>query len=260
MSSSNTTPQGSQSEMVNLLRSATPRKGFRTLSRAQLKAGLSRLKSKSEAEKQAQSNSTSSKESKPTGESESLLTRSTMWLKQLANVPASLHLKMASSLLKMRNKPLPILKHPDPRLKRIAEPVDFATTSEQEREAIVLKMGRALQNTDYGARLGLAAPQIGINKRVIIVRGNVMFNPTWTPSKAPPNLVTEGCYSVPRRLYKVSRAPYGWAKWTGIDGKQYEDKLKGIPAIVFQHEIDHLDGKCCADVGEELPEPIKKPE
>lgn len=116
-------------------------------------------------------------------------------------------------------------------------------------------MGRALQNTQYGAKLGLAAPQIGINKRVIIVRGNVMFNPEWTPTKAPPEYITEGCYSVPKRLFKVSRSKYGWAKWTNIEGQPCEDKLTGIPAIVFQHELDHLDGKCCVDVGEEIKQP-----
>lgn len=103
-------------------------------------------------------------------------------------------------------------------------------------------------------RLGIAAPQIGINKRVIIVRGNVMFNPEWMPTKAPPETVIEECYSVPGKRFKVSRAPYGWAKWTNIDGKPFEDKLKGLPAIVFQHELDHLDGKCCIDVGEPVDE------
>jgi len=113
-------------------------------------------------------------------------------------------------------------------------------------------MGAALAQQSYGGRIGIAAPQIGINKRIIIVSGNVMLNPEWHPSKAPPNEVTEGCYSIPNKVFKVDRAQYGWAKWTNIDGKPFEDKLSGTNAIVFQHEIDHLDGKCCADVGEEI--------
>lgn len=153
------------------------------------------------------------------------------------------------------------LVYPDKKLKRVAVPVDFEKTSLKEREEIVLKLGRALQATTYGAKLGIAAPQIGINQRVMIVRGNVMFNPSWTPSKAPPEQVTESCYSVPKLLYRTQRAPYGWAKWTKIDGTPCEDKLKGIPAIVFQHELDHLDGKCCADIGELLQgEPSRTPQ
>ena len=113
-------------------------------------------------------------------------------------------------------------------------------------------MGAALQATKWGMKLGIAAPQIGLNQRVVIVRGNVMFNPTWEPVKAPPETITEGCYSLPNKTFKVSRAKYGWAKWTNINGRPMEDKLNGLPAIVFQHEVDHLDGKCCADVGEEI--------
>lgn len=129
-----------------------------------------------------------------------------------------------------------------------------------ERTSIVRKMAAALGGVTYGQKLGIAATQIGINYRVIIVRGNVMFNPEWTPSKAPMTSMTEACYSVPGRFFTVYRAPYGWAKWTNIEGKPFEDKLTGVPAVVFQHELDHLDGKCCVDVGEELKEPSRTPE
>lgn len=113
-------------------------------------------------------------------------------------------------------------------------------------------MGAALQKTSYGDKLGIAAPQIGVNLRVIIVRGNVMFNPEWQPSRAPANTVTEGCYSVPEKTFKVQRAQYGWAKWTNIDGKPFEDKVSGLPAIVFQHEMSHLNGECLPDYGTEV--------
>ena len=155
-------------------------------------------------------------------------------------------------LLKWRNRPPKFLIHPDPRLKRIAEPIDFEHSTYAMRMQIVRKMNNALGGATYGQRLGLAAPQIGINKRVIICRGNVMFNPTWHPSKAPTNTVIEGCYSVPKKTFEVQRAQYGWSKWTDINGRPMEDKIKGLAAIVFQHEVDHLDGKCCADVGKEI--------
>lgn len=155
-------------------------------------------------------------------------------------------------LLKKRNKPMPFLTHPNKILSRVADPIDFDKESPEELSAIVRKMGAALSNASYGGKLGLAAPQIGISKRVCIVQGAVMFNPEWTPSKAPLNEGVEGCYSVPHRLFKVMRAPYGWAKWKSIDGVQREFKFSGVRAIIFQHELDHLNGKCCVDVGEEV--------
>lgn len=167
--------------------------------------------------------------------------------------------KFGMRLLKWRNRPPKFLIYPDQRLKRIAEPVDFENTTYAMRMQTVRKMNNALGGATYGQRLGLAAPQIGINERVIIVRGNVMFNPTWHPTKAPTNTIVEGCYSVPKKLYEVERAPYGWAEWTDINGERHKSKLKDLPAIVFQHEIDHLNGKCCADVGKlvESPKPSK---
>jgi len=255
MSSSNTIPPSSASEMDKDLRSLIPRKGFRTLSLAQRKAALSRLKSKSQAANQAQSNSPSLKKSDTIKVSLSWHTRLMMWLKGLKNLPARLHIRLAQKFLKKRNMPDKILQHPDKRLARIAEPIDFNKTTREDRDKLAARMIRSLVATGYGDRLGIAAPQIGINKRVIIVKGMVMFNPEWQPSKAPKNLITEGCYSVSGKLYKVERAPYGWAKWVDIDGVEKSQKFIGTDAVVFQHEVDHLDGKCCVDVGKEIPKP-----
>ena len=164
-------------------------------------------------------------------------------------------MKFGLMLLKWRNRPPKFLIHPDKRLKRIAEPIDFERSTHAMRMQIVRKMNNALGGTTYGQRLGIAAPQIGINKRVIIVRGNVMFNPTWHPSKAPMSTITEGCYSVPKKMYQVERASYGWAEWLDINGRPMRDKLRDLPAIVFQHEIQHLDGQCLPDYGELIESP-----
>lgn len=156
---------------------------------------------------------------------------------------------------------MPFIMHPNPILARVADPVDFTKDSRQKLIDIVRNMGNALSAASYGGKLGLAAPQIGISKRICIVQGMVMCNPEWTPSKAPGNDVTEGCYSVPHRVFKVNRAQYGWAKWQSIEGVVRERKISGLTAIIFQHELDHLNGKCCADVGEEIIEaPSQAPE
>lgn len=155
-------------------------------------------------------------------------------------------------LFKWHHRTPVILTHPDKRLKRVAEYVNFDTMKKKELVRIVRRMHSALVSQGYGMKLGIAAPQIGINKRIMIVRGVVIVNPEWHPTKAPPNEVMEGCYSVPNRQFKVSRAQYGWAKWYSIDGVYREYRIKGLEAIVFQHELDHLDGKCCVDVGKEM--------
>lgn len=160
--------------------------------------------------------------------------------------------RLGSWLLKKRNKPMPFILHPDPVLSRVADPIDFSKDTPKELYAIVRKMGAALENAGYGQKLGLAAPQICISKRICIVQGVVMVNPEWTPSRAPQEVSIEGCYSVPHRTFKVMRDSYGWAKWVSIDGVPREFKLNGTKAIVFQHELDHLNGKCCADVGTEI--------
>lgn len=161
---------------------------------------------------------------------------------------------IATWLVKLRNRPRKILIHPHWRLRRIAKPVNFKQ-NRAKRDRIVHQMMNALISVGYGSRLGIAAPQIGINRRVIIVQGMLMFNPEWTPSRAPSEASQEGCYSVPHRTFVVSRAPYGWVKYQDIDGVSREMKLNGLKAIIFQHEFDHLNGKCCADVGEEISHP-----
>jgi len=160
--------------------------------------------------------------------------------------------KAVKTIIRWRNRPKKILIYPDKRLKRIALPVNFEKTTREQRMRIIRKIGASLSAQGWGEKLGIAAPQIGINLRVIIVRGNVMFNPEWRPVKNQSEISIEGCYSTQKKIFRVNRAKYGWAKWTNIDGRPFGSKLHGLPAIVFQHELDHLNGVCCADIGEEI--------
>lgn len=169
--------------------------------------------------------------------------------------------KIGASMLKKRNKAPTILVYPNPKLKMVAKPINFRTDKKEEIIEIVRKLGAALRGVNYGDRLGMAAPQIGISKRVFVCQGAVCVNPTWTPPSDESQLQTvmEGCYSVPGKMFKVKRWKYGWAKWKSVDGEEREYKLSGINAIVFQHELSHLDGQCCCDLGEEY-KPESKPE
>lgn len=154
--------------------------------------------------------------------------------------------------LNYRNRAPKFLHYPHPILSSVASPVDFSTTTHEDRMKIVRSMNSALTAIEWGSKLGIAAPQIGISKCVMIVRGSVMFNPTWHPTNAPEDTFVEGCYSSPHKLYKVSRASSGWGEWTDINGEWKKYKLNGLSAIVFQHEINHLNGICIADIGEEI--------
>ena len=158
---------------------------------------------------------------------------------------------VGETLLKRRNKAPEILQYPHPTLSKVAEPWDFATDNKEELIEIVRQLGAALRGVNYGDRLGMAAPQIGISKRVFVCQGAVCVNPTFTPPVVGQKVeMLEGCYSIPdNAIYKTQRHTHGWAKWTSVRGIERAYKLKGNDAVVFQHELDHLDGKCACNIG-----------
>lgn len=145
----------------------------------------------------------------------------------------------------------PILKMGDPRLLQVAEPVtDFASRRLQAIIADMLETMRACNGA------GLAAPQIGINQRIVIfeVGANprypqagsipltVLINPEITPLSPERQADWEGCLSVPGLRGLVSR--YQQVRYQGCDasGTQFSRDVSGFHARVVQHECDHLDG------------------
>lgn len=95
--------------------------------------------------------------------------------------------------------------------------------------------------------IGLAAPQIGINKRIF-----VMGNPTQSYICVNPEIVSgsgtvkeqEGCLSFPGLWLHVNRYETVQVKYQDILGKPHEREFSGMAARVFQHEYDHLNGIC----------------
>lgn len=145
----------------------------------------------------------------------------------------------------------PILIHPDPRLKKLCDPVAEVT-------ADMGKLAEDMLQTMYAAPgIGLAAPQIGITKRLIVmdcVKGEdeparplVLFNPeiTWTSDDL--STYEEGCLSIPDQYAEVQRPAEVRVRWTGLDGKAHEEQFAGLWATCVQHEIDHLNGKLFID-------------
>jgi len=144
-----------------------------------------------------------------------------------------------------------VLRMGDPRLLRVAQPVSaFATP---QLAALLQDMRDTMAHLD-GA--GLAAPQIGVDLRVVIFGGisnprypdapdvadTVLINPELVPLSAEEEEGWEGCLSVPGLRGWVPRWKY--LRYAGFDetGRRLERTVDGFHARVVQHECDHLDG------------------
>ena len=140
----------------------------------------------------------------------------------------------------------PILLHPDPRLKKVTDPVARITP---EIEALAADM---LATMYEAPGIGLAAPQVGVLSRIFVMDAQrdpqadpqpmVLINPEITWESDEQNVYEEGCLSIPDHYAEVTRPAEVRVSWLGLDGKQHEQEFDGLWATCAQHEIDHLDG------------------
>jgi peptide deformylase len=146
-----------------------------------------------------------------------------------------------------------IVKYPDPILKEKAKVV----TKFNER------LGKLLDDmaeTMYAANgVGLAAPQVGISKRVIVVDvGDQLYemvNPEIVEKSGEQIEPPEGCLSIPGLLGYVKRADKVRLKGQDRHGNPMELVAEGFLARAFQHEIDHLNGVLFIDIAEQVFRP-----
>jgi len=93
--------------------------------------------------------------------------------------------------------------------------------------------------------IGLAAPQVGILKRLIVIdleeNPMIMVNPEIL-EKSGEQTVNEGCLSVPNRNGDVNRPEQLKVKYTDLDGNSHTIRTEGLMSVVISHEIDHLNG------------------
>lgn len=145
---------------------------------------------------------------------------------------------------------LRIVKHGEPVLKKVSEPVDF-----DEMKKKLPALLKDMWATMYAARgVGLAAPQIGINLRLAVVdvkaegkpKPLVLVNPEIV-SREGSMVEEEGCLSLPGLYAKVRRHAKVRIRALDQHGRPYEMAGDGLLARAFQHEIDHLDGKLFID-------------
>lgn len=139
-----------------------------------------------------------------------------------------------------------------------AEEIDIRKDNALMRE-IILELKDTLRNHKEG--VGLAAPQIGYNKRIFVINfsGDLrsFINPIISEVKGF-ELSKEGCLSIPGKEFIRPRNNQITILYQTPLGKIESRKLVGKAAIVFQHEIDHLDGLLISDIGFEIDENYEK--
>mgnify|MGYP000592624634 CR=1 FL=1 len=145
---------------------------------------------------------------------------------------------------------MPIIVAPDPRLKIKAKPVE--TVDDDVRKL----MDDMLESMYAAHGIGLAAPQVGDSRRVIVVdvsrenedpRPMAMANPQIVEISDDDRIHEEGCLSLPEHYAEVERPDWVRIRYLDRDNEIREFKADGIMATCIQHEIDHLDGVLFVD-------------
>lgn len=137
-----------------------------------------------------------------------------------------------------------ILTYPNPELKKKSAPVTIITESTRK---VAMDMAETMYNAPG---IGLAAPQIGVHQRIIVidVSGSderpeliIALNPVIVHAEGE-TYEEEGCLSVPKYAANVRRHASVVVKGLDLDGNEKVWRADDLLAIAFQHEIDHLDG------------------
>ena len=138
-----------------------------------------------------------------------------------------------------------ILIEPDPILRRKCEPIN------QVNNEIQKLMNDMLKTMYEAPGIGLAAIQIGILKRIVVIdisrdedKKNPLFmvNPEITYRSNKTSIYEEGCLSLPGQFAEIERPAECQLKYIDYDGRPKELKANGLLSTCIQHEIDHLDG------------------
>lgn len=142
-----------------------------------------------------------------------------------------------------------ILHYPDERLKVLCKPVTDFTPE-------LRTLARDMAETMYDAPgVGLAAPQIGVHQRVIVLDCSASDEEANLIVAINPDIIEgfgeafeeEGCLSVPGYYARVKRHAEVKVRFNDLDGKEHILLADGLLAICFQHEIDHLNGVLFVD-------------
>ncbi len=152
---------------------------------------------------------------------------------------------------------LKVLKEGAKELQEVSVPWDFKSDPNLLHDLIK----RMKMTMRHEGGIGLAAPQVGINKRLFVIEvrpndryGNlpnvpfeVFINPVILKFESRTCDFVEGCLSVDNLRIMINRPRGLWVRWQDQTGRFIRQKLTGLRARVFQHEYDHLDGILISD-------------
>ncbi|KZX72591.1 peptide deformylase [Oleiphilus sp. HI0009] len=143
---------------------------------------------------------------------------------------------------------LEILEYPDPRLRKIAAPVEQVTP---EIQTLIDDMFETMYDAPG---IGLAATQVDQHIQLIVMdlsedksEPHVFINPEVTVLEGDPEKMQEGCLSVPGYYEDVERIEHVLIKALNREGEAFELEATGLLAVCIQHEMDHLNGKLFID-------------
>lgn len=145
---------------------------------------------------------------------------------------------------------LPIVEVPDPRLRQISSPVEKV---DDELRALIADMFETMYDAPG---IGLAAIQVGVPKRVLVIDlqepeeeggepvrdPRVFINPEIVETSEKEVPYTEGCLSIPDQYADVDRPDRIRARWLDENGVSHDEEITGLLATCLQHEMDHLEG------------------
>ena len=143
-----------------------------------------------------------------------------------------------------------IITVPNEMLKKISEPIEKIGINEK-------KLINDLFETMYNSNgIGLAAVQVGILKRILVIDVSTkdekknplsFINPTIKKVSDETSIYEEGCLSIPDTFIEIERPKICEVEYVDIDGKIKQMKCDGLLSTCIQHEINHLDGKLIID-------------
>lgn len=138
---------------------------------------------------------------------------------------------------------LKLLEEGNPQLKQASDPYDF------EKDGDPSELIKAMTKVMFENNgIGLAAPQVGINKRLFIMGNDqqlyAIINPTIVLKEGEVVKDIEGCLSFPKLWLRVNRSDKIQVSYQDISGQKITTEFTGLRARVFQHEYDHLEGIC----------------